>query len=100
MILPYDRLHRHDSESQNLSTTLPARCCHALQRAIGWELSYTWIVTSWSQRQPPKNDGLVDRWGSTSHAYGLRKKICHQNTLSMSWKVCKFKDEDLKILGR
>ena len=30
----------------------------------------------------------------------LRKKICHQNTMWMRWKVCKFKDEDLKILGR
>ena len=29
----------------------------------------------------------------------LRKKICDQNTMLMRWKVCKFKDEDLKILG-
>ena len=28
----------------------------------------------------------------------LRKKICHQNTMWMRWKVCKFKDEDLTIL--
>ena len=28
----------------------------------------------------------------------LRKKICHQNTMSMRWKVWKFKDEDLKKL--
>ena len=30
----------------------------------------------------------------------LGKKICHQNTMLMRWKVCNFKDEDLKILGR
>ena len=30
----------------------------------------------------------------------LWKKICHQNTMLMRWKVYKFKDEDLKILGR
>ena len=30
----------------------------------------------------------------------LRKKICHQNTMLMRWKVCKFKDEDLKIVER
>ena len=30
----------------------------------------------------------------------LWKKIRHQNTMLMKWKVCKFKDEDLKILGR
>ena len=30
----------------------------------------------------------------------LRKKIRHQNTMLMTWKECKFKDEDLKILGR
>ena len=30
----------------------------------------------------------------------LRKKICHQNDMLMTWKVGKFKDEDLKILGR
>ena len=30
----------------------------------------------------------------------LRKEICHYNTMLMRWNVCKFKDEDLKILGR
>ena len=30
----------------------------------------------------------------------LRKKTCHQNTMLMRWKVCKFKDEDLKIPDR
>ena len=27
----------------------------------------------------------------------LRKKIWHQNTMWMRWKVCKFQDEDIKI---
>ena len=30
----------------------------------------------------------------------LRKKICLQNTMLMRWKICEFKDEDLKIPGR
>ena len=68
-------LHRHDSQSQNLSTALPARGCHALQRVIGWELSCTYIVMSWSQRRGPKHDGLADRWGSTCHAYGRKFAI-------------------------
>ena len=39
-------LYRHDSQSQNLSTALPAQGLDALQRVIGWELSYTCIITS------------------------------------------------------
>ena len=48
---------------QNLSTALPARVCHALQRVIGRELSCTCIVTSWSQRRRPKHGGLAVHWG-------------------------------------
>ena len=48
---------------QNLSNALPARGCHALQHLIGWELSCTCIVTSWSQRRRSKHGGLADRWG-------------------------------------
>ena len=48
---------------QNLSTALPARGCHTLQHLIGWELSCTCIVTSWSQRRRSKHGGLADRWG-------------------------------------
>ena len=33
---------------RHLSTASPARGCHALQCMIGWELSCTCIVTSWS----------------------------------------------------
>ena len=59
---------------QPVSTALPARGCHALQRVIGWdpgwELLCTCIVTSWSQRWRPKHGGLADRWGLTCHAYG------------------------------
>ena len=60
---------------QNLSTGLPARGCHALQRVIGWELLCTCIVTSWSQRRRPKHGGLADRWRSTCHAYGRKFAI-------------------------
>ena len=60
---------------QNLSTALPARGCHALQNLIGWELSCTCIVTSWSQRPRSKHGGLADRWGSTCHAYGRKFAI-------------------------
>ena len=63
-------LHRHDSQFLNLSTALPARGCHALQRVICWELSSTCIVKSWSQRRRQKHDNLTDRWGSTCHVYG------------------------------
>ena len=61
-------LHRHESRSQNLSTALPACGCHALQRVIGWKLSCTCIVTSWSQRWRPEHGGFTDRWGLTYHA--------------------------------
>ena len=44
---------------QNLSTALPARGCHVLQRVIGWELSCTCIVMSWSQRRRPKHGRLA-----------------------------------------
>ena len=58
---------------QNLSTALPARGCHALQHVIGWELSCTCIVTSWSQRRRPKHGGLADRWGRLAMiAYGRK----------------------------
>ena len=30
----------------------------------------------------------------------LRKKVCHQKTMWMRWKLCKCKDEDLKIFGK
>ena len=71
--------HRHDTQSQNLSTGLSARGCHALQRAIAWEFSYTYIVTSWSQHRRPKHGGLANRWGSTCHVYRTKfaiKKQC------------------------
>ena len=60
---------------QNLSAALPARGCHVLQRVIGWELSCTCIVTSWSQHRRPKYGGLADRWGSDCHAYGRKFAI-------------------------
>ena len=30
----------------------------------------------------------------------LQKEICYQNTMLMIWKIWKFKDENLKILGK
>ena len=60
---------------QNLSTTLPALGCPALQRVIGWERSCNCFVTSWSQRRRPKNGGRADRRGSTCHAYGRKFAI-------------------------
>ena len=68
---------------QNLSTALPARGCHALQRVIGWELSCTCIVTSWSQRRRPKHGGLADRWGSTCYVYGRKFAIKKNNVNEM-----------------
>ena len=60
---------------QNLSTALPARGCHALQRVIGWALSCTCIVTSWSQRLQPKRGGVADWRGLTCHSYGRKFAI-------------------------
>ena len=52
------------------------------------ELPCNCIVTSWSQRRRPKHGGLlVDRWGSTCHAYG-RKFAIKYNVDEM--KICKF----------
>ena len=83
---------------QNLSTALLVRGCHALQCVIGWELSCTCIVTSWSLRRRPKHGGLADLWGSTCYAYGRKFAI----KMQCWWheKVCKYKDEDPKILDR
>ena len=40
---------------KNLSMALSACGCNALQCVIGWEPSWTCIVTSWSQRRRPKH---------------------------------------------
>ena len=83
------------SQSHNLSTALPARGYQALQRVIGWELSCTYIVTSWSQRRRPKHGGLADRWGSTYHVYGRKFAIkikCHwdERYVNLKMKIKRF----------
>ena len=47
----------------------------ALKHVIGWELSCTCNVASWSQRRRPKHGCHLDRWGSTCHAYGRKFAI-------------------------
>ena len=73
MILPHGS-HCIDMTASP-TTALLAHGCHALQPVIGWELSCTCIVTSWSQHQQPKHGGVADRWGTTCHAYGRKFAI-------------------------
>ena len=46
------------------------RFCHASWRVIGWKLSCTCIVTSWSGRQRSKHGVLVHLTSAVFHAYG------------------------------
>ena len=90
-------LHRYDSQSR----TYQPRYWHVVVM-----LYKVWLAES--SRAPalwrhdhnldePKHGGLVNRWGDLPC---LQKKICHQKIMLMRWKVCKFKDEDLKIFNR
>ena len=60
-------------EAISLSTASPARGCHALQRVIGWELSRTCIVTSWS-RHGDQNMAILPIVG------GRLAKVTEENT--------------------
>ena len=98
MILPYDG-HCIDMtpSPEPINGATGTWLSYALQRVIGWELSCTCIVTSLSQRRRPKHGGFPDRWG--------RLAMLTEENLPSKYnvnerKVCKFKDEDLKILGR
>ena len=59
-------------EAVSLSTASPARGCHALQPVIGWELSRTCTVTSWS-RHNDRNMAILPIVGG--HAYGRKFDI-------------------------
>ena len=58
-----------------LSATLLKLSYVKRRNTLSWGLSYTCIVTSWSQRRRPKHGGPADRWGSTCHAYGRKFAI-------------------------
>ena len=96
MILPHDG---HCIDMTASPTALPARGCHALQRVIGWALSWT-LPALWHHDHNIGNQKMVVLPIIGVDLPCLRKKIRHLNTMLMKWKVCKFKDEDLKSLGR
>ena len=89
---------------QPVSTALPARGCHALQRVIGWDPGWELLCTCCLHCDVMITTLATKTWWSC-RSLGvdlpcLRKKFRHQNTMLMTWKVCKFKDEDLKIISR
>ena len=82
---------------RQLVNGVTAHGCHALQRMIGWELSRTCIVTSWSRQGNQKHSVLADRRGRLA-------MLTEENSTSKynvnMMKICKCKEKGLKILAR
>ena len=90
-------VHRRDSQSQNLSTALPTLGCHALHV---WLAESSRVPTLWRHDHNIDDQNMVVLLIIGIDLPCLWKKIYHQNTMLTRWKVCKFKDEDIKILCR
>ena len=90
-------LHRHDTQS---------RTYQRHYRRVVVMLCNVWLAESSHAPALWRHDHNVDDQNMAVlpivgvNLPCLRKKICQQNTMWMRWKVCKFKDEDLKILCR
>ena len=74
------------------------RCCHASQRVIGRELSFTCIMTSRSECQRSKYAVLVCLSCATRHVYGRKLDIKKKQINVLN--ICQSNEKDLKITSR